>query len=222
MKVAPSSVAAQTAPALAAGLQNMGLCVDGATQQRLLTYLDLLARWNRVYNLTALTDPLLMVTHHLLDSMALLPYLQGPRILDVGSGAGLPGIPLALLAPHWSFTLLDSQAKKTRFIQQAVIDLQLDNIEIVTSRIEYYQPKTGFDTIMARAVGSLKALLAQTERVSGPGTHFIFPKGHYPQPELAELTVLPNAHYQIHIYPLQIPQLQNRHLVSITKVPLPA
>lgn len=200
---------------LADGLQAMGLVVAEDLQQQLLMYLELLARWNRVYNLTAITDPQLMVTHHLLDSLALRPYIVGERIIDVGTGAGLPGIPLALLAPDQTFVLVDSQAKKTRFIQQAVIALELKNVETVTSRIEAYQPSVGFDVIIARAFGSLQDILQKTQRLARPHAGFVLPKGQYPQSELDALT---GEAYRVQVHSLQVPHLHNRHLVCIRAV----
>ncbi len=129
----------------------------------------MLAKWNQAYNLTAVRDPQEMVTRHLLDSLVLLPYVQGPRVLDIGTGPGLPGIPLAVARPDCSFTLLDANAKKTRFVTQAVGELGLKNVEVVQERVENYRPKQKFDTLVARAFSSITDMLIDRTSSVRPG-----------------------------------------------------
>ena len=126
----------------------LGVALADTQVATLERYLDLLEKWNRVYNLTAIRERSRMVTHHLLDSLAVLPHVRGPRVLDVGSGAGLPGIPIAIAGPALHVTLLESNHKKSAFLTQAVAELQLANVQVVTERIESWQPETRFDTIV--------------------------------------------------------------------------
>ncbi len=137
------------------GILQLGLSVSAETQERLLDYLALLVKWNKVYNLTAIREPGLMVSHHLLDSLAVIPHLRAGRWLDVGCGAGLPGIVLAICKPDWNITLLDSNSKKTGFVQQAIIELGLDNARVFCARVENFQDETKFDGIISRAFTEL-------------------------------------------------------------------
>ncbi|QGU34045.1 16S rRNA (guanine(527)-N(7))-methyltransferase RsmG [Thermochromatium tepidum ATCC 43061] len=139
---------------LSQGCAALGLRPTPEQQARLIAFLRLLARWNQAYNLTAVRDPLAMVAKHLLDSLAIAPFLFGETVLDVGTGAGLPGLPLAILAPERRFWLLDSNNKKIRFVRQAVLELGLTNVEPVQSRIEAYRPGRKFSTIVSRAVAA--------------------------------------------------------------------
>ncbi len=150
-------------------------------------YLYLLAKWNKTYNLSAIREPQEMVSKHLLDSLAILPWLQGRRIIDVGTGAGLPGIPLAIAQPDIHFVLLDSNGKKTRFLQEVKRQLKLDNVEIVQFRIENYRPQQGFDTVISRAFSSLQQMIQWTQHVLNQEGIWLAMKGRYPQTELAEL-----------------------------------
>jgi 16S rRNA (guanine527-N7)-methyltransferase len=165
---------------LADGLAALKIAADAAQQARLLEFPRLLRKWNRVYNLTAIEDPAQMVRLHLLDSLSLLPYLRGARVLDVGTGAGLPGIPLAIMAPGAAFTLLDSNAKKTRFVRQAAIELGLANVQVEHARIEQFRPAQGFDTILTRAFASLPVIVAETARLLNPGGLILAQKGKLP------------------------------------------
>ena len=137
----------------------MGSALPADAQARLLAYVHLLEKWNRTYNLTAVRAPEQMIPRHLLDSLAILPYLQGQRVLDMGTGAGLPGIPLAMARPDLDFVLLDSNAKKTRFVTQACAELGLKNIEITQERVEKYQPARPFDTLVSRAFSTIADML---------------------------------------------------------------
>ena len=136
---------------LASGIDSLGLELNQETQQKLLDYLALLQKWNKVYNLTAIRNAEQMMSHHLLDSLSVLPYLWTGRWLDVGCGAGLPGLILAIARPDWSFTLLDSNSKKTSFVQQAAIELGLKNVTVICARVEELQANEKFDGIISRA-----------------------------------------------------------------------
>ncbi|MEN8168558.1 MAG: 16S rRNA (guanine(527)-N(7))-methyltransferase RsmG, partial [Pseudomonadota bacterium] len=143
---------------LEAGLRGLGLQPSPEVSEQLLRFLSLLLKWNQAYNLTAVRDPLEMVERHLIDSLSLLPYLQGTHILDMGTGPGLPGIPLALMLPHSQFTLLDSNSKKIRFVRQAVMELKLRNVEPVHGRLEELEVERPFDVLIARAFTSLSRM----------------------------------------------------------------
>jgi 16S rRNA (guanine527-N7)-methyltransferase len=144
---------------LAAGLQQLDLPVTDKQQDQLLDYLALLQKWNHAYNLTAITDFDKMIAYHLLDSLSIVPFVLGSNIVDVGSGAGLPGIPLAICFPDKQFTLIDSIGKKTRFIAQVVRELKLPNVQVLQTRAEEYPFKNTFDTMVARAVASIDDLV---------------------------------------------------------------
>jgi 16S rRNA (guanine527-N7)-methyltransferase len=204
---------ADPAATLAQGIAALGLPLDAAQQERLLAYLALLVKWNQAYNLTAIRQPLEMVTKHLLDSLAVQPYLYGTRVLDVGSGAGLPGIPLAIADPAREFTLLDSNGKKTRFLLQAKGELRLSNLSVVHSRLEQYRPGQLFDTVTARAFASLADMTAGTAHLLAPGGSLLAMKGEYPQDEL---DALPPGFVVREIIALTVPGLEaQRHLVRI-------
>jgi len=203
----------ELAKQLQQGLLEIGLYIDEATQSKLLDYVALLHKWNRAYNLTAVRKPELMVSRHLLDSLVVQPYLQPGRILDVGTGAGLPGIPLALIRPDDAFFLLDSNSKKTRFITQAVAELGLQNVTVVQSRVEDYQPDQLFNTIISRAYSTLANMISGTRHLLAEGGVFFALKGVYP---VAEIDELPADMQLLQSYPLYVPGLDaERHLVII-------
>ena len=193
------------------GLQALQLDFSPGIQTQILNYLELLAQWNRVYNLTAVREVMDMVPKHVLDSLAILPYIYGTRILDVGTGAGLPGLLLAITRPDWQCVLLDRSAKKIRFVRQAVIELNLENVETVCTRIETFQSPNKFTSIISRAYKKLNAFYTQTARLCATEGGLFAMKGTYPTAELAEL-----AHLPIHLQSLllQVPQLSaQRHLI---------
>jgi 16S rRNA (guanine527-N7)-methyltransferase len=197
------------------GLALLGVPLPPDDRQRLLAFVRLLAKWNAAYNLTAVRDPEEMVTRHVLDSLAVLPYLQGARVADIGTGPGLPGIPLAVARPDIAFTLLDANAKKTRFVTQAVGELGLKNVEVVQARAENYRPVEKFDTLVVRAFSSIADMLENTRHLCTPHGRFLAMKGVYPEEELAAIP----ADYAVQeVVALQVPGLDAaRHLAIITR-----
>ncbi len=201
---------------LAEGIKELGIELSEEQQSRLLDYLDLLLKWNRVYNLTAITDHQSGVVRHLLDSLAIAPYIDGERLLDVGSGGGLPGIPLAITYPEKEFTLLDSNSKKTRFLVQAKGELGLENLNVVHSRIEEYRPERPFDMILSRAFASLKDIITLTGRLLDEGGRVMAMKGQIDVNELAEI---PQGYRIDKRIEIAVPGLQQeqRHLLVISR-----
>lgn len=182
----------------------------------LLHYLELLEQWNRAYNLTAIRDPADMVIKHLLDSLVVQPHLHGARILDVGTGAGLPGIPLALLNPEKEFILLDSNGKKMRFLTEVVRQLNLSNVHLEQQRSENFRDTKGFDSIVSRAFAALSDMLRLTQHLLAPKGQFLAMKGDYPS---AELAILPAEFQVIQVHALHVPFLEaKRHLVCMSKL----
>lgn len=173
---------------LVAGLDSMAVDYSATQLQLLLSYLDMLERWNKAYNLTAVRDPIQMIPLHLLDSLSLLPHIKScEKIIDVGTGPGLPGIPLAIMNPHKSFTLLDSNGKKTRFLFQVIAELKLDNVTEVNKRVEQYQPASTFDTVLSRAFSSIPDMLNNCRHLASHDTCFMAMKGKNPESELSQL-----------------------------------
>jgi 16S rRNA (guanine527-N7)-methyltransferase len=189
---------------LAAGIAQMGLEVSLEQQAKLLEYLELLHKWNGVFNLTAIRNREQMVSNHLLDSLAVLPYLWPQRWLDVGCGAGLPGIVLAILRPEWSFTLLDSNSKKTGFVQQAVIELGLRNVDVRCERVEQWNVDQKFDGIISRAFAEAAEFVGLTRHLLAEGGRWAAMKGA-PEQELARL---PAEVMVEKVISLQVPELE--------------
>lgn len=169
------------------GLDSLQLPATASQTTRLLDYLALLQKWNRAYNLSSIRDPLTMVDLHLLDSLVVAPYLTGTSFIDVGTGAGLPGIPLAILKPDIHVTLLDSVGKKTRFLHQVKSELMLTNVEVVHSRVEDYLCEDGYDGVISRAFASLVDFTGSCAHLLKPGGRFWAMKGQFPQAELDEI-----------------------------------
>jgi 16S rRNA (guanine527-N7)-methyltransferase len=202
-----------TADQLQQGLIALGLALARDTQQRLLDYIALIEKWNRSYNLTAIREPAKMVSHHLLDSLAVAPHLHAQRLLDVGSGAGLPGIPLALSNPEMHVTLLDSNHKKVAFLNQAIIELEMKNAEISGERVESWQTQHRFDVIISRAFSDMGEFVRTTRRLLAPGGMFAAMKGLHPYEEIEKL---PPDFIVRQVLPLAVPGLDGaRHLVLI-------
>lgn len=194
---------------LASGLAEMGVVADAATQQKLLDYIALLEKWNKVHNLTAVRDIADMVTLHLLDSLSVLPHITSDTLLDVGSGAGLPGIPLALLRPELRVTVMDSSHKKASFMRQAKAVLGLDNLQVICGRVEEYQPEVKFGTIISRAFSDLGEFLRLSRHLLVEDGVWLAMKGVHPYDELAQLQGVTSE-----VLPLQVPGLEaQRHLV---------
>lgn len=199
---------------LGAGLAALRLDIPDDVIERLLDYLDLLARWNATYNLSAVRDPAEMVTRHLLDSLSVLPHVVGERLADLGSGAGLPGIPLAIVSPDRAVTLVDSNGKKTRFLRAAVRELHLDNVRVAECRVE--QAEGAFDCVTARAFASLADMLRWGGHLLAAGGTWLALKGRAPQDEL---TGVPPGFEVEGVVPLRVPGLDaERHVVVIKRV----
>lgn len=199
---------------LGAGLAALQLELPSVAVERLLDYVDLLARWNATYNLSAVRDPAEMVTRHLLDSLSVLPYVVGERLADLGTGAGVPGIPLAIAAPARAVTLVDSNGKKTRFLRAAVRELGLPNVQVVEARVE--QVEGLFDCVTARAFASLADMLGWGGHLLAEDGTWLALKGRYPQDELGGL---PPGFGVEGVVPLRVPGLDaERHVVVIKRV----
>lgn len=201
-------------PLFSEGLQELQLSLAKADQQKLLDFLQILQKWNTRFNLTAITTPDKMISHHLLDSLAIAPHLPpaATQILDVGSGAGFPGIPLAVYFPQKHWTLLDSNGKKTRFLTQVKTELNLQNVTVVQARMEDWQPAQQFEIIVTRAVGAIKLIIEQTAHLLLPAGKWLFMKSTDEHDCLQEL----NQPSTIHA--LHIPRLDaSRYLITIHK-----
>ena len=171
--------------ALERGLGELALALPTGAAAKLLAYLDLLAKWNRTHNLTAIRDPLQAVSHHLLDSLVVAPHLRlpaGGRLADVGSGAGLPGIPLAIARPDWQVTLNDSNTKKTAFVRQAAIELRLANVAVHEGRVQDWRPAERFAAVISRAFAELSDFIAACRHLVAPGGVLAAMKGAAPAP----------------------------------------
>ncbi len=195
---------------LAAGLSALNIAANGQQSGQLLAFISLIEKWNKAYNLTAIKARKDMVRLHLLDSLTVIPYLEGRKIIDIGTGAGLPGIPLAICLPQISFTLLDSNSKKTRFVQQAVLELKLTNVKIVHSRVEDYQPDQVFSTVLARAFAELPDIIGSTRHLLTQNGRLLAMKGRCSEAELAQVKAKKT------IIPVHIPGVEaERNLLCI-------
>jgi 16S rRNA (guanine527-N7)-methyltransferase len=204
------------ADSLAEGLARLGIETSGAKLAKVAEYASLLDRWNKTYNLTSVREIARFVPLHLLDSLAVLPYLDSGALLDVGSGAGLPGIPLAVMRPDLQVTLLDSNSKKSAFQQQAVIELGLGNVAVVCRRVEQYRPPAGFTQIVSRAFSDLNDFVGLTGNLLAPGGRWLAMKGLYPA---EEIRVLPQEFVVDAVHRLLVPGVDgDRHLVVIKRV----
>jgi 16S rRNA (guanine527-N7)-methyltransferase len=172
---------------LSQGLAELELKLAPAASENLLAYLDLIQKWNRVYNLTAVCEPARMLPQHLFDSLAIVPRLSGSSLLDVGSGAGLPGIPVAIARPRLPVTLLESNHKKAAFLRQAAIELRLDNVAVACERAEAWETSHRFDLVVSRALADLPEFIRLAGRFVAPGGALAAMKGVYPYDELAQL-----------------------------------
>ena len=183
------SVSPQHAQELIEGAQQLGVVLSEQQKQQLLQYLALLIKWNKAYNLTAVRNPDEMVSRHLLDSLSVVQYVEpyGNDWLDVGSGGGMPGVPLAIIFPERKFTLLDSNGKKTRFLTQVKLELKLDNLEVIHNRVEAFTPARAFSGIISRAFSSLADFTNWTRHLGDTNSHWLAMKGVHPDDELQAL-----------------------------------
>jgi 16S rRNA (guanine527-N7)-methyltransferase len=189
------------------------LDLPAETRKKLLEYVALLHKWNQVYNLTAVRDQQEMLSHHILDSLAVIPHVRGAHILDVGSGGGLPGIPLALARPDASITLIDSSHKKSAFLQQAVIELALTNVAVVCERVETWDTTQRFDVVISRAFAELREFVVAAGRLCAAHGLLVAMKGVHPYEELAQI---PPDYAVRDVLSLEVPGLRaQRHLVLL-------
>ena len=201
---------------LAPGLKALGVVLPQGGEARLLEFVELLQHWNQAYNLTAVRDPGEMLVKHLLDSLAVLPHVSGTPVQDVGAGAGLPGIPLAIALPESRFVLLDSNGKKTRFMVHAAATLKLSNVEVVQSRVEGYRPAVPFVTVISRAFASLGEFVKLAGTGCAPGGRLLAMKGAHPE---AELRDIPPGFRVLGVHTLKVPGLDaERCVVEIEKL----
>ena len=197
------------------GLREMRLALPAAVHEKLLAYVALLYKWNKTYSLTALKEQDKAVSHHLLDSLSILPFIPAGRLLDVGSGGGTPGIPLAIARPDVAVTLLDSNTKKTAFLQQAAIELGLRNISVHAGRVEQYHPQVGFEAVTSRAFAELADFVALSAHLLVENGAWLAMKGVYPQ---AEIERLPSGIAVAAVHRLKVPELEaERHLVVLRR-----
>jgi len=196
---------------LASGLSVLGLESARSAIPKMLEYLVLLDKWNKTFNLTAIREPEKMLTHHLLDSLAVVPYIPGKTIIDIGSGAGLPGIPIALSRPECKVTLLDSNQKKVTFLRQACIQLSLGNVTVSGDRAESWCPEVKYEVAISRAFSDLTTFVRVAAHLCQPGGVMLAMKGTYPSEELEQL---PSTVTLEEVIPLIVPELgAERHLV---------
>ncbi len=199
------------AAALERGLSMLALALPAGAEEKLLAYLDLLTKWNRTYNLTAIRDPLRMVSHHLLDSLAVLREIPAGSLADVGSGAGLPGIPIAIAEPDRRVTLNDANHKKSAFLRQAVIELGIANTEVHHGRVQSWRPLERFAVVISRGFTELGEFIAACRHVALPDGVLAAMKGAYPHEELARLPIGCDCS---DVRKLRVPLLEGeRHLV---------
>ncbi len=195
------------------GLAALGVSLEDGQIEALLRFVELMGKWNKAYNLTAVREPLDMVGLHILDSLAVLPHIKPELIADIGTGAGLPGIPLAICRPDCRFVLVDSNSKKTRFVQQAVLELKLTNVDVVHSRVEQFKPSRLFDTVLMRAFASMPDIVKMTGHLLADDGTLLAMKGQQPVEELAGI----DTDYQV--IPLAVPGIAaERCLIRIERL----
>jgi 16S rRNA (guanine527-N7)-methyltransferase len=208
-------VTPQHAQELSTGARELGIQLSETQHSQLLAYLALLIKWNKAYNLTAVRKPDEMVSRHLLDSLSVVPFVEGERWLDVGSGGGMPGIPLAIMFPEMKVSLLDSNGKKARFQTQVKLELKLDNMQVIHSRAEEFQPDQPFTGIISRAFSSLEDFAVWTRHMGNTDTRWLAMKGLHPADELV---ALPADFHLDSAHALAVPGCQGqRHLLILRR-----
>jgi len=202
----------QLAVKLSKGIKDLGLVATDTQQQQLIAYLNLMVKWNKAYNLTAIRDPEQMLIKHILDSLAVCPFIDDSSLVDVGSGGGLPGIPLAIMFPNQAICTLDSNSKKTRFQNQVKIELSLDNLEVIHGRVEALRERH-FSQVISRAFASIIDMVTLSQALVAEKGVFLAMKGRYPDAELADL---PPIYRLLQSHPLRVPGLEEeRHLLVL-------
>ncbi|MFM5078559.1 16S rRNA (guanine(527)-N(7))-methyltransferase RsmG [Aeromonas caviae] len=197
-------------------LMQAGIVITETQKTQLVQLVELLHKWNKAYNLTSVRDPDAMLVKHILDSLVVSPHLHGERFIDVGTGPGLPGLPLAIINPDKQFVLLDSLGKRINFIRQVILELGLTNVTPVKSRVEEYQTETGFDGVLSRAFASLEDMLSWCHHLPSPEGSFLALKGQYPEQELAQL---PASIRLVATHKLVVPELEGeRHLLEFKAI----
>ena len=197
-------------------LMQAGIVITDTQKTQLVQLVELLHKWNKAYNLTSVRDPDAMLVKHILDSLVVSPHLHGERFIDVGTGPGLPGLPLAIINPDKQFVLLDSLGKRISFIRQVIQELGLTNVTPVKSRVEEYQPEVGFDAVLSRAFASLEDMLSWCHHLPSPEGSFLALKGQYPEQELAQL---PDSIRLVATHKLVVPELEGeRHLLEFKAI----
>jgi 16S rRNA (guanine527-N7)-methyltransferase len=207
---------------IASGVEALGQTLPGNSIAKLARLIAELERWNRKFNLTAIREPEAMVSRHILDSLALRPLLAGVRVIDIGTGAGFPGLPLAIAEPEREFRLLDSNGRKIAFVKHMIADLGLGNVVATQSRAEDFVPDRAFDTVVARAVAALAKLVALSAHLVAENGVLLAPKGKYPVEELEELKKHP-IEWDFRVIELQVPGLtqHSRHVVRLARAITP-
>ncbi|WP_100644139.1 16S rRNA (guanine(527)-N(7))-methyltransferase RsmG [Alteromonas facilis] len=199
---------------LQSGISQLNIELSDEQINALLRYVELMNKWNKAYNLTSVRDPLEMVSKHILDSLAVVPYITAEKYIDVGTGPGLPGIPLAIACPNVSFTCLDSLGKRVRFMKQVVHELGLKNVIPVQSRVELHQPEQPYDGVLSRAFASLKDMLQWCEHLVDSSGEFLALKGQYPQDELSDI---PENISVVSTHKLQVPYMVGERNIILLK-----
>lgn len=196
---------------LQSGLDQLKLDLPKMALEKIITYINLLNKWNKIYNLTAISDPKTILIRHIFDSLAILPFIIGPDVLDFGSGAGFPGLPLALALPKYNFVLLDSSHKKTTFLNHVVLSLALtENIKIINKRIEKFHFDRLFATIITRATAKSEIIISKTSHLCAKGGQILIMKGKNPKEELKFIEK------PFEIYPINVPYLnEERHIIKV-------
>jgi len=200
-------------PLILSLIEKLPFEVSSSQQQKLLLFVEALKKWNTAYNLTAIRDQKKMVSHHIMDSLSVLPFVGEGSIADVGTGAGLPGVPLAILLPHQKFHLIDSNAKKTRFIKQVCHELKIENISVHNQRVENMDIRV--DRVISRAFSSLNDFIKGSQSLLEKEGVFLAMKGKIPQ---KEIDLLPSDLFSLSIHPIKVPGMDaERHLIEIIK-----